>query len=202
MKTKEEIPVFFSIDDRYAPYLSVAINSIIANSSTDYQYKIIILYQSLSADNQNKLGQLENKNFSIRFVAITDDLANKMSHEQTKLRGDYFTLTIYFRLFIAELFPEYDKAIYLDADIVVPSDLSNLFNIDLGDKLIGASLDTFAADNRETVQYVENVIGVPINKYFNSGVLLLNLKTLREKQLSVKFLNLLNKYHFEILAPD
>ena len=43
---------------------------------------------------------------------ITDRIENR-------LRSDYFTMTIYFRIFIPDMYPEYDKAIYIDSDIVV-----------------------------------------------------------------------------------
>ena len=51
---KKEIPIFFTIDDKYAPYVSVAIKSIIQNASKEYNYKIIILHQELSDENINK----------------------------------------------------------------------------------------------------------------------------------------------------
>ena len=39
---KKQIPIFFTIDDKYAPYVACAITSIIENSSKDYEYKIFI----------------------------------------------------------------------------------------------------------------------------------------------------------------
>ena len=38
-----EIPIFFSTDDNYIPYLDVAVHSLIANASKDYKYRIIVL---------------------------------------------------------------------------------------------------------------------------------------------------------------
>ncbi|TXJ87231.1 hypothetical protein FU655_07970 [Lactobacillus delbrueckii] len=40
------------------------------------------------------------------------------------LRADFFTLSIFYRLFITELFPEYDKAVYIDADTVLNADIA------------------------------------------------------------------------------
>ena len=48
MNTVNEIPIFFSIDDGYAPFLSVALNSAIKNSDKCRNYKAIILYEELS----------------------------------------------------------------------------------------------------------------------------------------------------------
>ena len=46
-----EIPIFFTIDDSYAPFLAVALNSAIKNSDLQRGYKAIVLYQDLGADN-------------------------------------------------------------------------------------------------------------------------------------------------------
>ena len=47
MRKEEVIPVFFAIDNEYAPFLSVALNSAIKNSSANRKYKAIVLYQDL-----------------------------------------------------------------------------------------------------------------------------------------------------------
>ena len=52
------------------------------------------------------------------------------------------------------------------------------------------------------MNYYENAVGIARDEYINSGVLLMNLKKLREKSFTKHFLNLLNKYHFDTVAPD
>lgn len=201
MKNKE-IPIFFTIDDTYAPYISVAINSIIENASKNYNYKIIIIYQKLNKENIKKISSLEKKNFEIEFVYMEDTLQSITDRVENKLRCDYFTLTIFFRLFIPEMFKEYDKGIYIDSDVVVPGDISEMYNLDLKDNLIGACPDHSVVDIPEIIKYMENAIGVDKHQYINSGVLLMNLKKMREVRFGQKFLDLLNKYHFNCIAPD
>lgn len=196
------IPVFFSIDDNYAPYLAVAINSAVKNCSKDRQYKAIILHQSLTEENKKRLQALETSNFSVEFVPMekgTETISDRMSN---RLRCDYFTLTIYFRLFIPEMFPQYDKGVYVDSDVVLTSDVAQLFDTDIGDCYVGACRDASVSDVPPLAGYMENAVGIDKNKYINSGVLLMNLKLLREKKLSEHFLNLLNTYHFDCMAPD
>ena len=65
---KVTIPIFFTIDNGYAPYLDVAINSIIDNASKNYEYKIIVLYQELSQENRKKIADKSAENFEISFV--------------------------------------------------------------------------------------------------------------------------------------
>lgn len=202
METRKEIPIFFTIDDGYAPYLSVAIKSMIQNASKEYNYRIIVLYKELNEGNRAKIAKLEEENFKIDFIYMKDELKAITDREENRLRCDYFTLTIYFRLFIPEMFPEYDKGIYIDSDVVVPGDISKMYNIDLGDNIVGACQDKSVVDVPELANYMEQAVGVDKYQYVNSGVLLMNLSKMREKQFSKRFLDLLNKYHFDSVAPD
>lgn len=202
MQNNKIIPVFFTIDDSYAPFLSVALNSAIKNSSPENTYKAIILYEDLSAENMKRLKSLSSDNFTIEFVAMESGLETITDRMSNRLRCDYFTLTIYFRLFIPAMFPEYDKAIYIDSDVVLNTDIAEMFNTDIGDNLIGACSDESIADIPELVYYIENAVGAKNHKYINSGVLLMNLKELRKLSFESHFLNLLNTYHFDSIAPD
>lgn len=55
MKTKNLIPIFFTIDDAYAPLLGVALKSIIINASKERKYKVIVIQENVSDENQRKL---------------------------------------------------------------------------------------------------------------------------------------------------
>lgn len=196
------IPVFFTIDDNYAPFLSVALSSAIKNSSPLRNYRAVILYEKLTEENRRRLSCLATDNFEISFVPMCKGLESITNRMSNRLRCDYFTLTIYFRLFIPAMFPEYDKAIYIDSDVVLLSDLAELYDTDIGDNYIGACRDLSVADVPPLCSYMENAVGVDRHEYINSGVLLMNLKKLREREIDKHFLNLLNTYHFDCIAPD
>ena len=198
----KQIPIFFTIDDKYAPYVSCAVTSIIENSSKDYEYNIYILHDGLSKENISKISKLQSKGFNIIFKELKEGMEQITDRVENRLRCDYFTLTIYFRLFIADMFPEYDKGIYIDSDVVVPGDISELYNHELGDNFIAASTDNSIQGIPELTKYVEEAVGVNRLEYVNSGVLLMNLKKMRDAEFSKKFLTLLNTYHFDSIAPD
>ena len=198
----KEIPVFFTIDNDYAPFLAVALSSAVSNASKDRLYRAIVLHQDVSDNYQRRLKLLQKDNFKIDIIPMKnnfDALDDRMSN---RLRCDYFTLTIYFRLFIPAMFTQYDKAVYIDSDVVVADDIAKLFDTDIGDNFIGACNDLSIADVPPLVAYTENAVGVKKHEYINSGVLLMNLKKLREAQFEEHFLNLLNTYHFDSIAPD
>ena len=203
-KKQELIPIFFTIDDGYAPYLHVALISLIKNASKDRRYKIIVVYQELNEENRNNLAKLveDYPNFEMEFKFMKQSLDMITDRIENRLRSDYFTMTIYFRIFIPDLYPEYDKAIYIDSDIIVPGDISELYDTDMHDNLIGVVTDGSVNDVPELQRYMTESLGLKLGDYFNSGMLLMNMKELRNVHLAEHFLYLLNKYHFDCVAPD
>ncbi|MCC8136828.1 MAG: glycosyltransferase family 8 protein [Clostridiales bacterium] len=199
---QNRIPIFFTADESYAPWLDCAIRSMEENASGDYIYRIIVLHEDLSEESREKISSGVRAPFSIQFVPMEKELAGITDRTENRLRCDYFTLTIYFRLFIADRFPEYDRGIYLDSDIVVPGDISELYQVDLGDNIIGACADRSITAVPELVEYVEDAVGIPIDRYVNSGILLMDLKKMREVGFCDHFLRLLHQFHFDCLAPD
>lgn len=196
------IPVFFTIDNSYAPFLAVALHSAIENASADRQYKAIILHQDVSEENRRRISALAKSNFEIEFIPMQSGLESITDRMSNRLRCDYFTLTIYFRLFIPAMFPEFDKAIYIDSDVVVSGDLAELYDMELDDNYIAACPDHSIEDVEPLVRYTMDAVGMERGNYINSGVLLMNLKALREKSFEKHFLNLLNTYHLDCIAPD
>lgn len=194
-----EIPVFFACDDNYLPYLAVALKSLILHADDSRKYHIYILCDSVKEENAAKITTMATANVAVEFVSVTEKIAPILG--KMKLR-DYYTPSIYYRIFIAKMFPELNKAIYIDADVVLNDDIANLFDIDLGDKLLGVIYDAIVSSEQVFRDYSELGLGIPYEKYFNSGVLLMNLHAIREYDVEGKFLYLLNRYHFNTICPD
>ena len=194
--SKNIVPVFMAVDDGYIPFLGVALKSVIENSSKENKYEIKILYTKVSEENKNKIKAYETENVSIEFV----DLSSKLHEIEDKLyTRDYYTNTTYFRLFIPELYPEYDKVVYIDSDTVTLADIADLYNTDMGDNLIAGIPDGAVQAIHVFQEYVEKVVGViDYNNYFNAGIIVMNLKALREYKFQEKFLYMLGKIKFEV----
>ena len=196
------IPVFYAIDDTYAKFVAVSIKSLIMNANNNYNYDINVIYENLSEENAQKLKSLETDNVKIILTEMNQNLSMITDKLGNRLREYTFTLTIFFRLFIPVMFPKYDKCIYVDADTVISDDISRLYNEDLGDNYLGCIVDKSTIDNEILANYFEEVVGIPRDKYINSGVLLMNSKKLRELKIDEKFLDLYTKYGFDVIAPD
>lgn len=196
------IPIFFTVNEGYAPYLDCAIRSMAENASKDNEYVIHVLHQDLTDESIEKIKTGIRPPFSVEFTKMEDEFHGIVAREENKLRCDYFTLTIYFRIFIADMFPQYDKGIYVDSDIIVPGDISELYKIDLEGNIIGACCDRSIQGVPDLVYYTENAVGAKSDDYINSGILLMDLRMMREKNFSGLFLDLMNEYHFDTVAPD
>ena len=196
MKKEEVIPIFFAVDDEYIPFLAVALESIIANLSKNNYYAIKILYTDIKEENQEKINKYQKENLDIEFV----DLNYYINKVKDKLyTRDYYSKTTYFRLFIPDLYPQYNKALYLDSDIVVLSDIADLYNIDMGNNLVAAAPDDVIQTIEIFQKYAELVVGVSdYRRYFNAGILLMNLDELRKFKFQEKFLYLLNTVKFSV----
>lgn len=190
------IPIFFAIDDGYIPFLAVALESLIENSSKQYYYSIKVLYTNISEENKKKINKYKRENVNIEFV----DLNYYIEKVKDKLyTRDYYTNTTYFRLFIANLYPQYNKAIYLDSDIVVLGDIAELYNQDIGDNLVAAAPDDVIQTIKVFQEYAEKVVGVAdYRNYFNAGILLMNLDEFRKFNFQDKFLYLLETIKFTV----
>lgn len=197
MSNKKSIPIFFAADENYAPYLAAALHSLLENANHEYEYFIYVLHADMDCESENvkKLQAYNGKNVSLSFVNVTKQM--QAVEKDLHLR-DYYTGATYYRIFIAELFPQYDKALYLDSDVLLLGDVSQLFETELGDNWVGAVPDGAVACVPEFRLYTQEVLGISFEKYFNAGVLLLNLKAFREQDFYGKFCALLKEYKFTV----
>lgn len=196
---KNPIPIFFACNDKYVPYLDVAIISLISHASPDREYRIVVLKTDITAQNQEVILKHATSNVSIEFY----DVQKMLAPVRDKLpEVFYYSLAAYYRFFIETAFPQYDKAIYLDCDVVLLNDIAKLYDTDVSSCLVGAVYEQNTDRSPEFTNYVEEIIGIPHNTYFNSGVMVMNLAEFRKDKVQEKFLWMLSEYHFDSLAPD
>lgn len=197
--SKPIIPIFYACDDNFVKYMIVSLHSMIKNASKEYEYRIHVLHTNISAEMQERMQKLENEQFTVRFEDVSGYLES--ISDLLPLRH-YYTKTTYFRLFIAEMFPQYEKAIYIDSDTIVTGDISKLYENELGDFLIGACHEQAMVQVDVYGTYAERVVGVSRDQFFNAGLLLINAKRWRETELFDRFLYHLNEYDFVVTQDE
>ena len=197
---QNQIPIFFATDDNYIPFLCVALQSLIDNATNENQYIIKILYVDIKEENKKKILKYNSNNVNIEFVDLSYYIEKVKDQLFTR---DYYTNTTYFRLFISDLYPQYNKVLYLDSDIVVLKDVAELYRVDIEGKLIAAAPEDVIQNNKVFQEYVEKVVGMASYKqYFNAGVVLMNLDELRKFKFQEKFLYLLKTVKFAVIQDE
>lgn len=192
------IQIVFASNDKYALYLSTAIKSLIKNTCKNNHYEIIILDSDISDCNKKYLKKQERKNVSVKLIN-TKELYIKYKEIVDKFYTyAHFTKETYLRFLLPEVLRDYDKVLYLDCDICINSDIADLYNTDIGNKMIGAShsiefIARYFYDS-EIKNYADYTLKLHcVENYINAGIMLMNLKKMRESNLLDKLIEALNK---------
>lgn len=158
-------------------YASLTYTSMISILSTKIYYSYILFYLIISDDfSQKNMKLIESlyeqfEYFNITFIKMDN------RYEKAYTRR-YLSKSAFYRLSLGELLPNLNKVIYLDSDTIILKDLSDLYNLNFMGKIFLASMLTFNKGQ--------------LNFTINSGVLLLNLKKMRNMKIEKHVLTLLN----------
>ncbi len=199
MSQQNVIPIFYACDDNFVKYTVVSLQSMKEHASHDRKYCVHVLHTNISKEMQDVMYAMQDERFSVCFDDVTDYL--KSISDKLPLR-DYYSKTTYFRFFIAEMFPEYDKAIYIDSDTVVLGDIADLYAYDLRDSYVGAARDQVMVQTDVYGTYAEKVVGVDRNAFFNAGLLVINCAQFRAKRVLDQFIELLHVYNFVVTQDE
>lgn len=176
------IPVVFASDDNYVIPTGVAITSMVLNKQKETSYDVYILSDNISPQNWEYLNQLNSEDVKIHMINY-----DKYALKDYK-PGTHLSATTFLKFELPELFPQYDKLLWLDGDILVQKDLSDLFNQDVETVYAAAIRDmpgevNFGFSKRARTK-----------KYFNAGVLLMNTKKIRQDFKKEVFYKTLDEY--------
>ena len=170
----KQIHLCVAADKNYTLPLATLVNSFI-KSNQSLNTVIHVLCSGLSKKYQNGLKQkCLNTNISIDFI----DMSN-YEFDFHGLDMQHWTKAIFYRIMIPELFKDLDRIIYIDGDTLVIGDLAELFDTDMGDDyMLAMVVDRFSYKTRIGELHTSN--------YFNSGMILFDIKKCREFGFSEK----------------
>lgn len=189
----KKLPIVFACDENYALPFAVALESLLANKNKDSFYDVYCLVPGeFSEETKQRFDMLRQRcdNFDLSFVNLSGAFSN------VEMFIEHISFVTYYRFKIPSILKKYDKALYLDVDMIITSDLSALFEIDLSDSYVGAV-------KHPTLLHREKVKGytIPKNSYFNAGMLLLNLDLIRKDKKDEELISLMPE-NFPIQDQD
>lgn len=167
----ENLVLIINEKNSYGRHLGATLLSILKNSKVDWNINII--YENLSDDTKNKLNEIiKSYNSNINYIEVDKEILKKFRVG----KGTHLSSIVFARLFIPEFLKNEDKAIYLDCDVIVLKPLEDLYNMELAEKSIGVVLDG-KKDQESSLKR----LNLDLNRtYFNAGVMVMDLKKIRE----------------------
>lgn len=176
--------ILLSTNDNYVMPTIVLIESLFkTQTATLYFY---ILFSDLQNDNVIFMeNYVKEHDGNISFIHIDDSL---FVHLPTK---DYISKETYFRLLAASYLPkEIERVLWLDSDMLVRNDISNLYDMDFSDKAVIACPHGLAMKNE--IDIVCKNINLRVrDEYFNAGMMLCNLNKWRQMNIITRINDIL-----------
>lgn len=178
------IPIILAIDDNVVIPCGVTIASLLANAKADTFYDIHILYDAKTLSRSNRelltVSFADSKQGCVTFDEV------RQSYDEANTEG-HITKATYYRLNIPSLFPQFEKVIYSDVDVIFQQDLSELYQCAFSsNELLAGSLD-LAIDDYCFNSNLPAAVGKTVKDYFNAGFLVMNLKQMREENVEKLF---------------
>lgn len=187
--------ILYQFNEKYAPYAGVSITSVLVNNTELESLKIWILGEELSDDSISKFKQVIGEyNREVEFIDTTCLVAKMKELDMPTYRGSY---AANMRLFLSEVLPEdVERILYLDADTVVDGELGELFRIDLEGKTLGMVMDSLGELHKEEIGLSKE------DGYYNSGVILFDMKKWRANDLSNRIVYHVKNQRKNYPSPD
>lgn len=190
------IPVVFCVDAAGLKYINAPIQSILNNTKEKIDFWILL--------DRNITELPQGKKYKYQKVDIPEI--------KTFCRTIVKSKAMFYRWLIPDILIGYDKAIYLDFDVILNTDIKHLYNIDIGDNAIGAVRDCYNNTIRKTARndFQGNVSERDMFMIYNcdmdrpsfcSGQLVMNLKKWRQKNITNQLIDFVVKYKTADMLP-
>ena len=188
---KESINICFACYDNYAQHTGVVISSVLQNYRGNFTLNFFVVYSYISPENIEKLKKVAETSIShIEFVFVDREKFASLCGSA----NERFLPECFLKLKMADFLKGLDKVIFLDSDIVVLGDISELWNTDVDNYSIAAVRD-FA-----DLSHLADITGG--HEYFNSGILVINLKKWRDENIEERLFNFLKDYPDRMVWND
>ena len=187
----QKVAIAYGLNNQYTYPTIVSMTSILENSysHTYYIFYLLVDKATFKEENKKKLMNLEDK-YERCEVYILEISRESIKNANTKR----YPLAAYYRLLLSDLIPDLNRIIYLDGDTIIYTDLSEMYNLEMGNNVMLGFVDN-------SYQKAEE-FGIRTYKYIVSGVLLINLKTIRRENISSKFFEFIDKYQDKLTQED
>jgi lipopolysaccharide biosynthesis glycosyltransferase len=182
-----QVRIATGANDRHIPHVATLIESLAAACAPGTVAVHVLHDETVTPDMQERLRHAAHQHeIDVEFLSPSDAALRDLPLGP-EVSG--FPSLIWLRIWLPELLPTAERVLYLDADTLVLHDPRVLWDLDLGDHLLGA------------VRNRDQPAGRPA-PYFNSGVLMMNLARMREEQTSQRLIDVGRSLPVDVAYPD
>ena len=190
----EQLNVLYSSDDNYAQHMGVSIFSLLRNNTVFENIHLYVIDSDISPKNREKLRKVvkEFRNAEITFIPFAQWKEKLQLHMCWNI-----SISSYARLFVAEMLPRtVDRVLYIDCDMIICKTLDELWNTRLDGKILAAVQDSVSGATKAAVGLQAEM------RYFNAGLLLINLEEWRTQKIGEKCLTFIDAHGGNVTHHD
>ena len=187
--------ILYTLNDKFVPQVAAGITSVCENNKDIDKIDFYLMGLNISDKNQRKLKKYikKYKNRNIIFIEL-EDIKNYFNFDFDTTGWNPIVLA---RLLLDKLLPNnIDKILYLDGDTIVRGSLKELYETNMKDYSIAASIEPTI--NKERKEY----LGLSNSRYYNAGVLLVNMKVWKKNNTGKKIIDYYEKHEGKLFAND
>lgn len=185
--------ILVSSDKNYLKYLKVLMASVYVNHDKNMQINFYVLHNSLTDDDQLNVSSFAAKYHQKVYFLYVDE--NKYTNVLCHFKYARYATSTLFPLFAHEVLPEkMQRILYLDIDVAVNGDLTELYQLDFDDCYLIASKPQYNVKDEPQNEFEEfdrvkkyNISNAKAGDYFNAGVLMMNLAKFRQSNINAQY---------------
>lgn len=201
---QDKLNIVYTIDENYVQHFTVACTSLLEHNR-ELIGRVCLVHDIGKSESLSKAIDFFKTNYNVYIEQYSLDSTVlekfRVSHHVSK--------ATYFRLLLAEILPgDIDKVLFLDSDIVVNGTLEQILALNFTDDnsvdSTGHEYYIFAADHKYSETDLKRLEAMEFkgDKYFNAGIMYINLKMWRSDNIAEILLNNAAKYNEQLLWWD
>ena len=181
------INLVYITNENYAMPTGISMLSLLENKAESTEVIFHIIASNVSDEHKSRWHMIVGDKAKLQVIDVNEDFYIKLN-EKNLSKTEYVTPTALFKFEIPTIFNNVDKALYMDCDLIVNKDLTSLWETDISDVYAAVINDMGDTKIKSGESLLAKRIGMNNNDYFNSGVMLLNLKKMRSENVSDRLL--------------
>lgn len=183
-----KLPIVFAFDDNYRLPAWIAIKSLL-DTAEDVEYDIFVLYEALSLKTRAEFDKLA----PINWIRVDENIF--ADAPQT----EYWPKSVYYRLLISQLIPQYDKIVWSDVDVLFKKNLHKVYENDISEYYwAGIKAEKNTPETVVHTYFPENK-----NEFiYMSGFMLINAAKMRTEKMTAKFFEIIRTFNDRLKMFD